>query len=441
MDPRIQYARTVDGVSVAYFSLGSGVPLVQMGVVFDDVLASSRSEASDWCAAISGAMQLVRYDTRGFGMSSREIDRYTVETSIDDLDAVVQALALRKFVLVAGSSAGPPGIRYAAEHPDRVSALILHDSSARMRDVWNPRVQSMHAMLTAAPDLYFRTIADLAFGHGTPEAESWANHMLNSTDASIGRLVMESVFRWDETASAATVRVPTLVVHTYETLVPIESQKSLAAMIPGAELALVPVQSKRDLVDGLWRTIRRFLAARNIIVEGEESTGGQGSLAFRTILFTDLVGHTEMMSRLGDDAGRAVLREHEQITREVLKQYGGTEVKTLGDGFMASFGSVTKAVECAIGIQRAFAERDGEPLNVRVGLNAGEPIEEDGDLFGATVILASRIAAKAGAGEILVADTVRGLCSGKGFLFADRGEFVAKGFEEPVRVYEVSWRS
>jgi class 3 adenylate cyclase len=164
-------------------------------------------------------------------------------------------------------------------------------------------------------------------------------------------------------------------------------------------------------------------------------------VAVRTVLFTDLVGHTEMMSRLGDERGRAVLREHETITRDVLKQYGGTEVKTMGDGFMASFGSVTKAVECAIALQRAFAEREGEPLSVRVGLNAGEPIEEDGDLFGATVILASRIAAKAGAGEILVADTVRGLCSGKGFLFADRGDFVAKGFEEPVRVYEVSWRA
>jgi class 3 adenylate cyclase len=119
-----------------------------------------------------------------------------------------------------------------------------------------------------------------------------------------------------------------------------------------------------------------------------------------------------------------------------------------GDGFMASFGSVTKAVECAVVLQKAIEERNSgvgrdvppERLYVRVGLNAGEPIEEDGDLFGATVILASRIAAKAGGGEILVADTVRGLCSGKGFLFADRGEFVAKGFEEPVRVYEVSWR-
>ena len=126
----------------------------------------------------------------------------------------------------------------------------------------------------------------------------------------------------------------------------------------------------------------------------------------------------------------------------MLKANGGTEVKTMGDGFMASFGSRDEGRRvrdrAAAGVRRrARASR----LSVRVGLNAGEPIEEDGDLFGATVILASRIAAKADGGEILVADTVRGLCSGKGFLFADRGEFVAKGFEEPVRVYEVSWRS
>ena len=163
--------------------------------------------------------------------------------------------------------------------------------------------------------------------------------------------------------------------------------------------------------------------------------------AFRTVLFTDLVGHTQMMSRLGDERGRDVLREHERIVREALAAHGGTEVKTMGDGFMASFGSVTKAVECAIALQLAFADREGdEPLSIRVGINAGEPIEEDGDLFGATVILASRIAAKAEGGEILVADTVRGLCSGKGFLFADRGEFVAKGFEDPVRLFEVRWR-
>jgi class 3 adenylate cyclase len=217
----------------------------------------------------------------------------------------------------------------------------------------------------------------------------------------------------------------------------IEEAKYAAGSIAGARLVTASGgRGNFSIAERLLTAVEEFL--------GFAPTQGPGYAkepsAFRTVLFTDLVGHTEMMSRLGDERGRGVLREHERITRDVLRQHGGTEVKTMGDGFMASFGSVTKAVECAVALQKAFAEHEGEALSVRVGLNAGEPIEEDGDLFGATVILASRIAAKADAGEILVADTVRGLCSGKGFLFADRGEFVAKGFEEPVRVYEVSWR-
>jgi class 3 adenylate cyclase len=163
-----------------------------------------------------------------------------------------------------------------------------------------------------------------------------------------------------------------------------------------------------------------------------------------TVLFTDIVGHTEMMQRLGDAKGRDVLREHERITRETLKQHGGAEVKTMGDGFMASFGSVTQAMDCAIALQQAFARHTGtaaEPLHVRVGLNAGEPIAEEGDLFGSTVILASRIAARAQAGEILVSNVARELCAGKGFLFADRGETVLRGFEDPVRLYEVRWQT
>ena len=175
---------------------------------------------------------------------------------------------------------------------------------------------------------------------------------------------------------------------------------------------------------------------------------GRKASASRTIIYTDIEGNTDMLQRLGDDAWRAVLRDHERITRELLRAHGGTEVKTMGDGFMASFDSSTNAVECAIDLQRSFAARNEsatEPLLVRVGLNAGEPIEEDDpdgrvDLFGTAVTLAARIMGQGAGGEILVSELVRGLVAGKGFLFADRGEFVAKGFEEPVRVYKVRWR-
>jgi class 3 adenylate cyclase len=170
---------------------------------------------------------------------------------------------------------------------------------------------------------------------------------------------------------------------------------------------------------------------------------GRKAGASRTIVYTDIVGNTDMLQRLGDHAWRAVLRDHERITRDLLAAHGGTEVKTMGDGFMASFGSVTSAMECAIALQRAFAahtESMPEPLHVRVGLNAGEPIEEDGDLFGATVIMASRIAAKAGAGEILIPEPLRHLLTGKSYVYADRGETMLKGFEDAVRLYEVRWR-
>jgi class 3 adenylate cyclase len=167
-----------------------------------------------------------------------------------------------------------------------------------------------------------------------------------------------------------------------------------------------------------------------------------------TILFTDVEGSTALTQRLGDAKARVLLREHERMVREALKAHGGSEVKTMGDGFMASFSSSTKALECAIAMQRAFEEHNEsaeEPIKVRIGLNAGEPIAEDdpdgrSDLFGTAVNEAARITATAKGGEILVSNVVRELAKGKDFLFSDVGERQLKGFDEPVRLYEVRWQ-
>jgi class 3 adenylate cyclase len=160
-------------------------------------------------------------------------------------------------------------------------------------------------------------------------------------------------------------------------------------------------------------------------------------------LSSDVEGSTALTQRLGDAKTRDVLRQHERIVREALKSHGGSEVKALGDGFMTSFSSATRALECAIAMQRAFAAHNESatgPILVRVGLNAGEPIAEDEDLFGTAVIMAARIAREAKGGEILVSDVVRQLVAGKEFLFAGRGEIDLKGFDEPARLYEVRWR-
>jgi class 3 adenylate cyclase len=349
-----------------------------------------------------------------------------------------------------------------------VTHLVLRDpiTSAADQAAINPGVAIIDAMLPLAEthwELVSLNAAALGFGFSDLTlAGEFARAIRSGLTVEAFQAGHRAFDANDVSSLLGSVKVPTLVVA--DASFPGRSG-STAALWSGYMRKIAAA-----IPDARLETTTDFPSALAAFVHGDESTvarveSGPGR-ALQTILFTDLVGHTEMMSRLGDERGRDVLREHERITREVLRANGGTEVKTMGDGFMASFGSVTKAVECAIALQRAFAERDSvgaplgdrtgeggaepndapmqnqhiEPLSVRVGLNAGEPIEEDGDLFGATVILASRIAAKAEGGEILVADTVRGLCSGKGFLFADRGEFVAKGFEEPVRVYEVSWR-
>jgi class 3 adenylate cyclase len=155
-----------------------------------------------------------------------------------------------------------------------------------------------------------------------------------------------------------------------------------------------------------------------------------------------------MMSALGDRRGRELLREHERITRDALQSHDGTEIKTLGDGFMASFTRITDALACAVDLQQRFTARnasvesaDEPPLEVRIGINAGEPIEEDGDLFGATVILASRIAGAAQGQEVLVSNAVRELSVGNDFVFHSRGTFEAKGFDDPIHIWEVDWRA
>jgi class 3 adenylate cyclase len=164
---------------------------------------------------------------------------------------------------------------------------------------------------------------------------------------------------------------------------------------------------------------------------------------FRAIMFTDLQGSTQMASQFGDDRAMAMLRRHNDLTRQALHEHDGNEIKHTGDGFMASFTSATDAVGCAVEIQRAFAmynlENPDTPMHLRVGLSAGEPVKDDTQLFGLAVNLAARICASAEPDQILVAQVVRDLCLGKQISFEDSGEFEPQGFEQPVRIFEVLW--
>jgi class 3 adenylate cyclase len=452
MEREIRYCTTEDGVRIAYCVEGKGPPLLVCPQFVESFsLDHLYPPLERFMRRLGEGRALIRYDPRGTGLSQREVTDIPFFGRVEDLRAVLEAAAIGPASVWAPTGAGPPAIAFAANHPEMIAALILYATFPWVGAVFpSDALMGLAALARSNWPMAARALADVgsAREEAGDELVPLADIYVQSATGEVVALAMEGSVDADITPQLTSVSVRTLIVHRInDSFCPVAVGQKLASAIPGARLVTPPgTMHGFDLGDSeaVLKAVASFLdedpTTRAVPTEVVRI---DSDIAFRTILFTDIVGHTEMMQRLGDERGRDVLREHERITREALKAHGGSEVKTMGDGFMASFGSVTKAVECAVALQRAFADHTeiaDEPLHVRVGLNAGEPIEEDGDLFGATVILAARIAAKAEGGEILVADTVRGLCSGKGFLFSDRGEFVAKGFEDLVRVYEVRWR-
>ncbi|HEY5640623.1 MAG TPA: adenylate/guanylate cyclase domain-containing protein [Dehalococcoidia bacterium] len=446
MDLKMHYATASDGVRIAFGTAGNGPTLVRVPSLPFSHSQREWESGSDFYEQLAEKWTVVQFDPRGTGLSERKIEDFSLETRLLDIEAVLDKLDTGPVALHGIGWSGPLVVTYAVRYPERVSHLILDDSMARTEDFMNiPQIRALD-QLTGQWDTFLEYLAFMIYGYGRDEAAPVVEHMKACVSPEGARRIFESARGDDVSELLPEVTQPTLVVqHKGMTPQSEEAARELAALVPNARLVMLDGQAADD-TGRIVHAIADLLGtehAEHHAPPSPEPTPVSAS-GVRTILFTDLVSHTEMMSRLGDEKGRKVLREHEDVTRRLLNEHGGDEVKSMGDGFMASFGSVAKGVECAIALQKAFAERNesgDEPLSIRVGLNVGEPIEDGGDLFGATVIMASRIASKAREGEILVANAVRELSAGKGFLFADRGDFVAKGFEEPVRVYEVNWRS
>ncbi len=376
-------------------------------------------------------------------MSERDVTDYSLDARVLDLQAVVDRLSLDNYALWATHDSGPVSIAYAARRPQRVTQLILWCTYAKTSDpAW---AKALDEMITKDWEMATETMARGLLGWSAEDlARRTAAFIRQSITPEAMAASSSAADEFDVTDLLAEVRSPTLVLHRAQLrFTDLGSARVLAAGIPDARLLVLEGETPMPWLgdsEAVVAAIDEFLG------EGEEAAAAakpSEPSAFRTILFTDVEGSTALTQRLGDAKARELLREHERMVREALKAHGGSEVKTMGDGFMASFSSATKALECAIAMQRAFAERNEsaeEPIKVRVGLNAGEPIAEDEDLFGTAVNLAARICAHAEAGQILAPIVVRELAAGKQFMFADLGETELRGFEDPVRLYELRWR-
>ncbi|MGE3985602.1 MAG: adenylate/guanylate cyclase domain-containing protein [Dehalococcoidia bacterium] len=447
MDPRIHYVRTSDDVSIGYWALGQGVPLI-----VPPILVSSHIEM-EWqipsrrasFEALANGARVIRYDCRGIGMSQRDAIDFSMEAAFRDLEAVADGMGLEQFALLRIPTSNDVAIAYAAAHPERVSHLVIwegHNQDERLPERAK-ELEAIDPVIDRNWELYTKIRARLISGWDTGNAPM-VEEMLRATHTPESlKAVNAVVAATDPLPYLGDVKVPTLVLYRVGMPAREVNARLFASRIRGAHLAGI-----RETAIGTYpnaagvKEILEFLNPEAVQLAREATDEGHhGDL--RVILFSDLEKHTAMMQRLGDERGRQVLREHEALTREALAAYGGSEVKTMGDSFMASFGSATRALECAIALQRAFEARNetaSEPLHIHVGLSAGEPIAEDDDLFGSSVILAARIADQAKGGEIVLANVVRELAAGKGFLFADRGEVVLRGFEDPVHLYELRWR-
>jgi class 3 adenylate cyclase len=456
MEQHIRFCTTSDGVRIAYATVGQGQPLVRVlgwftHLEFDWQMLGPELEASAWKGLF------VRYDGRGMGLSDRDVQDFSLDAQVRDLEAVIDALKLRRCALEAFSEGGPTAIAYAVRHPERVSRLILYGSYARVPLAETEEGREQIALLgklisggwgndVPASRQFFTALF-------MPDADGDSIRYFNelqrvSTSARNAAAFWAEIARLDVRDLLPRVKAPTLVIHRRgDAIVSFEQGRELAALIPGARFlplegrnhSMLPYEPEYTQSD---RAMAEFLA-EDRRPAGRRSSKAIGPSGPVTVLFTDVEGSTSLTHRLGDARAREALRTHEHIVRDALRSCGGSEIKTMGDGFMASFSSATRALECAIAVQRAMAEHNEtalEPILVRIGLNAGEPIAEEKDLFGTAVNLAARVAAKAAGGEILVSDVVRQLVAGKGFLFSDRGDVALRGFEDPVRLYEVRWQ-
>ena len=462
MEPsRIQYATTADGVNIAYAVAGEGMPVISVPPVpWSDLQAEWADPGHRaFYTAVARGMRWIRYDSRGSGSSDRDIPELTADNFIDslclDIEAVVDKLGLDSFALAGIAIGGPMAIRFAARHPDRVTKLILWCSSSRLEDVATPQGQAMQVLRETDFDLFTETAAHaMIAGWGSgDEARSFAAFMRKSTTPGSPPAVVALESDFDTTADLEAIKCPTLVLHRKEANFPgIQAARYIAARVPDSHLVVLDGGALLPWVGDLDAVVREmddFLGVESVPPASEPEAQAVASTGMVTILFTDIEGSTTLTQRLGDERAQQIVRAHNTIVRDALKNAGGTEIKHTGDGIMASFPLTSHAVEASVAIQRAAAAHSeanpDDAFRVRAGLNAGEPVAEKspdghGDLFGSAVQLARRVCDAAPAGSIYVTDVVRQLVAGKGLAFADQGAHDLRGFEDPVTVYEVSWR-
>jgi class 3 adenylate cyclase len=342
------------------------------------------------------------------------------------------------------SEGGPLAMLFAAAHPERTRALILQGGEVRERtdDQWawgEATPEEFEANAASIPERWGKSghgigarVPSIADDPGLPAIEAWwAKAQRNAATPDGWAAFSRMAFDIDVRDMVGSIHVPTLIVHTTEDRVcHVENARWLAAHIPGSRFVEFPGGDHLPWFDP-DRTIAEI---REFLTGSREPEEPDRVLA--TLMFTDIVGSTELATRLGDRRWRDLLEAHHGAVRTELARYRGREVDTAGDGFLAVFDGPARAIRAARAIVDSVKVLG---LDIRAGIHTGE-IEQlvSGDIRGIAVHVGARVAAAASAGEVLVSSSVRDLVAGSGFTFEDRGSHQLKGVAEERRLYAVS---
>lgn len=433
----IQFTKTDDGIGIAYWEVGAGSPLVivQSRVMNHAELEWDVPAMRAWYLELARYFRVIRLDARGCGLSDDppSEDFYSLAGMGSDIRAVVGALGLEQFNLMAILSMGPVAIQYAVDHSEQVAGLVLCETGPVLVDLpldKYARVTSASMELDVVP-----SYTELADGLSNEDiAAVAALTRASQVDRPFTNLLESTWNSYGVTRLLPEVTAPTLVIRSSDTVLSSHTEtRKLATGIPNAQMRIVsgkmaPWTSVTEAVEALVT----FLTTTTYTAP---TSDGEGEDELRTVVFTDLVSSTEILSRLGDEQGREEFRSVESTVVRLCAEHHGRLIKNLGDGSLVSFKSTGRAIRFALDLQN---QMDDSPFDMRIGMAAGEPIQEDGDIHGAVVVQASRIADVGEAGETIVSNSVRLLSVGKDFHFEPWGDIQLKGFDETSTLWRVT---
>jgi class 3 adenylate cyclase len=427
MEPQIQYARTSDGVSIAYTNTGDGPPLLYCP---DHVIALQHhweDSSTNIIRMLSARTSVTIFDAPGIGASQRDVSDFSLEAQVRAIEAVATHLPASKFTLVGTGTGTACAALYATRHPDRVRDLvclyptftIVRRTGAAIRDNWS--LDRRRAAGAWKPD-------------GPVSDQRWfSNAMRESMTAEVYAAYRAEFAGADLSAIYQRIQVPTLLC-VAKAGPAREASLALASVVPRCRVATIPDTGSDFVV-----AILEFMGVDAAPGTPPPLTTGDARGA-AVILFTDIVDSTALTERMGDARFREASRALDAALRDAIREAGGAAIdgKLLGDGVLATFPSAAQAID---GARRCVALSAASELGLHIGLHAGDVIHEENNVFGGAVNIAARICALSEPGQILVSDVVRGMArSSAGVQFEDRGEQAMKGVGEPVRIYAVSWR-